>query len=72
MKRPASSVTKKDADGGEEAATTQKAGNMVNLNMDSLRELQTDLWGAYVWADMHEVSTCAASKKEARNRPPTS
>ena len=38
--------TDEDEDGGEESVTIGEIGHFVNLSTGSLRELQTEFWGA--------------------------
>ena len=57
--------TDEDEGGGEESVTTDKIGHFVNLSTDSLRELQTGLWGGRVWEEMCEVAVFTANKTGA-------
>ena len=38
--------TDEDEDGGEESVTIGEVGHIANLSTGSLRELQTEFWGA--------------------------
>ena len=45
--------------------TIGKIGHFVNLGTGSLRELQTDLLGGWVWGEMCEVAVFTANKAGA-------
>ena len=57
--------TDEDDYGGEEPVTIDEVGHFVSLSTGSLRELQTDLWGAQAWGEIYEAAVFTANETNA-------